>query len=58
MAQGFLQTVLDATDTSSDKLREVIEEIESKYAPDTNTEKDQAQGLTEKLQQDDIASSN
>jgi len=30
-AEGFLQSILDASDVSSEKFKEVTEEIETKY---------------------------
>ena len=39
MSQGMLQSIMDATDTTSDKLREVIEEIESKFSTTNTTSK-------------------
>ena len=36
MAEGFLQTVLDATDTTSERLKEVLEEIDAKYLKDAD----------------------
>lgn len=40
MSQGLLQSILDATDVTSDKLREVLDEIEAKYPSQTKDKAD------------------
>lgn len=46
MSQGLLQSILDATDVTSDKLREVLDEIEAKY-PTQSKEKQDIKKLEE-----------